>query len=102
MQNFKHNSETVTECVNYLMQQLPYPCTVTESKDLQDYGNEYQLTLNFKQPPTFKGFSQLPKTLAKLETDFNRLSIHSQSDFLITLKLDYTNNHTFAYLTFSK
>lgn len=102
---YYHDSETVSEVLSYLISQFkPTPketLNITEIEDLNDYGNEYAFLLKFNPDPENKDDDMTEEIPAYIH-DMPAICKLSESDFLVTASYDYTNNHHFILLTFSK
>jgi len=104
-QNFTHQSETVTAILNYIISYLKpnkfETLLIHEELELSDYGNEYLFLLNFLS------LSEDEDLIEEIDSTLQDISNghpikHIDTDFVIMTKYDYTSNHHFIMITFSK
>ena len=99
MKHFTHQSETVTRFFSAIQKFYP-DAKITEIKELEDYGNEYAFVINiyFEESESYDGVAH------NLESKLNTIadSLSQESDFSISQKTDYTNNHLLSLITFAK
>ena len=104
--NFAHANSTIQENIQYLIDQFgpqddpvnPETITIHEVTELDDYHNEYAFLIIFPNDPDSDLTEEIP---AYLEDMPYQRTAHL-NDFCLLCHYDYTINHHFVFLTYSK